>query len=104
MREGFGGILWEALRESVSITLLVLVLMAVVESINISSSGRLFKKLHGKPVAEVALMTNRSANALYGIRHRCLKKLRGIIDAMQSELETPPETASSSEPRTDRRS
>ncbi len=48
-------ILWEALRESVSITLLVLLLMAVVESINISSSGRLFKKLHGRPVAEVAL-------------------------------------------------
>lgn len=48
-------ILWEALRESVSITLLVLALMAVVESINISSSGRLFRKLHGKPVAEVAL-------------------------------------------------
>ena len=53
--EALWGILWEALRESVSITLLVLVLMAVVESINISSSGRLFKKLHGKPVAEVAL-------------------------------------------------
>ena len=48
-------IIWEALRESVSITLLVLLLMAAVESINISSSGRLFKKLHGKPVAEVAL-------------------------------------------------
>lgn len=45
----------EALRESVSITLLVLLLMAVVESINISSSGRLFQRLHGKPVAEVAL-------------------------------------------------
>ena len=29
--------------------------MAVVESINISSSGRIFKKLHGKPVAEVAM-------------------------------------------------
>ena len=61
-------------------------------------------ELGERPVAEVALMTDRSANALYGIRHRCLKKLRGIIDAMQSELETPPETASSSEPRTDRRS
>ena len=48
-------IIWEALRESISITLLVLVLMAVVESINITSSGRLFKKLHGRPVAEVAL-------------------------------------------------
>lgn len=48
-------IIWEALKESVSITLLVLLLMAVVESINISSSGRLFSKLHGKPVAELAL-------------------------------------------------
>ena len=53
--EGLWGILWEALRESISITLLVLVLMAVVESINISSSGRLFQKLHGKPVLEVAM-------------------------------------------------
>ena len=51
----FWDILWEVLKESVSITLLVLVLMAVVESINISSSGRIFKKLHGKPVAEVAM-------------------------------------------------
>ena len=49
------GILWEALRESISITLLVLVLMAVVESINISSSGRLFQRIHGKPVLEVAM-------------------------------------------------
>lgn len=52
---GLWGILWEVLRESVSITVLVLLLMAVVESINISSSGRLFKKLHGKPVAELAM-------------------------------------------------
>ena len=49
------GILWEVIKESVSITLLVLLLMAVVESINISSSGRIFKKIHGKPVAEVAM-------------------------------------------------
>ena len=51
----FWDILWEVLKESVSITLLVLLLMAVVESINISSSGRIFKKLHRKPVAEVAM-------------------------------------------------
>jgi len=51
----FFNIFWEALKESVSITLLVLLLMAVIESINISSSGVLFKKLHGKPVAELAL-------------------------------------------------
>lgn len=48
-------IIWEALKESVSITLLVLALMAVIESINISSSGKVFQKLHGHPVAEVAL-------------------------------------------------
>lgn len=48
-------IIWSAFRESVPITLLVLALMAVVESINISSSGRLFQKLHGRPVAEVAM-------------------------------------------------
>lgn len=53
--EHLWGILWEALKESVSITLLVLLLMAIIESINISSSGVLFKKLHGKPVAELAL-------------------------------------------------
>ena len=48
-------ILWEALRESVSITLLVLVLMAVIESVNVSSFGKFFQKIHGHPVAEVAL-------------------------------------------------
>ena len=57
-----------------------------------------------RPVAEVALLTNRSANALYVTRHRCLKKLREIIDEMQTELETPPETASPSAPRTAPRS
>lgn len=53
--EGFGGIFWEALKESVSITLLVLLLMAIIESINITSSGKLFQKLQGRPVAAVAL-------------------------------------------------
>ena len=48
-------ILWEALRESVSITLLVLVLMAVIESVNVSSFGKFFQKIHGHPVADVAL-------------------------------------------------
>ena len=42
-------------KESVSITLLVLLLMTLVESVNISSSGRIFKRIHGKPVAEVAM-------------------------------------------------
>lgn len=48
-------IFWEALKESVSITLLVLLLMAIIESINITSSGKLFQKLQGRPVAAVAL-------------------------------------------------
>ena len=61
-------------------------------------------EMEERPVTEVALLTNRSANALYGIRHRCLKKLRAIIDEMQDELEAPSETASSSEPRTAHRS
>ena len=61
-------------------------------------------EIDGRPIPEVALLTNHSANALYGIRHRCLRKLREIIDAMQVELEAPSGTASSSEPRTDRRS
>ena len=61
-------------------------------------------ELDRRPVAEVAQLTDRTANALYGIRHRCLKKLRALIDEMQDELETPSETASSSESRTDCRS
>ena len=50
-------------------------------------------EIDGRPITEVAQLTNRSANALYGIRHRCLKKLRAIIDAMQAELEAPSESA-----------
>jgi hypothetical protein len=46
---------WEALKESVSITLLVLVLMAIIESVNITSFGKFFQRIHGHPVAEVAL-------------------------------------------------
>ena len=61
-------------------------------------------EIEERPVAEVALLTNHSANALYGIRHRCLKKLREIIDAMERELETPSETASPSALRTTPRS
>ena len=61
-------------------------------------------EIEERPVAEVALLTNRSANALYGIRHRCLKKLREIIDEMRNELEAPSEIAALSEPRTAPRS
>ena len=61
-------------------------------------------EIEERPVAEVAMLTNRSANALYGIRHRCLEKLRAIIDEMRNELEAPSETAALSEPRTALRS
>ena len=60
-------------------------------------------EIEERPVPEVALMTGRTANALYGIRHRCFKKLRAIIDALPAELETPPETALPSAPRPARR-
>lgn len=61
-------------------------------------------EIEERPVAEVAQLTDRSANALYGIRHRCLKKLREIIGEMRDELEAPSEIVSSSAPRTARRS
>ena len=54
----------------------------------------------GRPVAEVAQLTGRSASALYVIRHRCLKKLRTIIDGIRLELETRGASASPAAPRT----
>ena len=56
-------------------------------------------EMEGRPVAEVAQLTDRSANALYCIRHRYLKKLRSIIDAIQAELEAPSETSAAPAPR-----
>lgn len=61
-------------------------------------------EIEERPVAEVAQLTNRSANALYCVRRRYLKKLRAIIDAMQAELETPPETSAAPAPRATPRS
>ncbi len=56
--------------------------------------------VENRPVAEVAQLTDRSASALYVIRHRCLKKLRTIIDELRIELETPPVSAPPAAPRT----
>ena len=56
-------------------------------------------EIDGRPVAEVSRLTNRSANALYCVRRRYLKKLRAIIDAMQYELEVPSETSAAPDPR-----
>lgn len=60
-------------------------------------------ELENRPVAEVAQLSDRSANTLYVIRHRCLKKLRVIIGEIQRELETRPESDPPSGPRTDGR-
>lgn len=58
-------------------------------------------EVENRPVAEVAQLTNRGAGALYVIRHRCLKKLRSIIDGIRIELETRPVSAQIAAPRTD---
>jgi len=59
--------------------------------------------VENRPVAEVAQLTDRSASALYVVRHRCLKKLRAIIAGMQLELETRSVSAPPAGPRTDGR-
>lgn len=56
--------------------------------------------VENRPVAEVAQLTNRGASALYVVRHRCLKKLRSIIDGIRIELETPPASVPPAAPRT----
>lgn len=43
------------------------------------------------PIKEVVMQTGLSASALYTLKHRCLKKLRGIISDMMMSQETPPE-------------
>lgn len=56
--------------------------------------------IEGRPVSEVAAITGKTANALYSIKHRCLKKLQMIIIQLQARLETPPDTGSPSAPNT----
>lgn len=45
----------ESLKEAVPVTLLVLVVMSVVEVFNVSSLGRHFLKLNGKPLLQILL-------------------------------------------------
>ena len=49
--------------------------------------------IEDRPVAEVAAVTGKTANTLYSVKHRCLKKLQTIIIQLQNELETPRDTA-----------
>ena len=56
--------------------------------------------IENRPVREVAAITGKTANALYSVRHRCLKKLQTIIIELQNQLETPPDTDSPTAPST----
>lgn len=84
--------------------LLKLALERLKHSIS-SENFMIFEMLEqdGRPVAEVAQLTGRSAGALYVIRHRCLKKLRTIIAGVRLELETRGVSAPPAGPRTDDR-
>ena len=56
--------------------------------------------IEDRPVAEVAAITGKTANALYSIKHRCLVKLQKIIIQLQNQLETRPDTDLPSAPNT----
>ncbi|MBR4664449.1 MAG: sigma-70 family RNA polymerase sigma factor, partial [Lentisphaeria bacterium] len=56
--------------------------------------------IEDRPVSEVAAITGKTANTLYSIKHRCLKKLQTIIIQLQNQLETPPDTGKPSAPNT----
>lgn len=56
--------------------------------------------IEDRPVPEVAAVTGKTANALYSIKHRCLKKLQKIITELQNELETRRDTGSQTAPNT----
>lgn len=56
--------------------------------------------LEHRPIAEVAAITGKTANNLYSIRHRCLKKLRENITLLQNELAARRETDVPSPPNT----
>lgn len=56
--------------------------------------------VENRPIPDVAAITGKTANALYGIKHRCLKKLQKIIARLEAALETPPDTDSASAPST----
>ena len=46
--------------------------------------------LEERPVPEVARVTGKTAGAIYSIKHRCMKKLRGLIAHLDLEGGTPP--------------
>ena len=56
--------------------------------------------IEDRPVSEVAAITGKTANTLYSIKHRCLKKLQTIIIQLQNQLETPPDTGMPAAPNT----
>jgi len=56
--------------------------------------------IENRPVPEVAAISGKPVNTLYSIKHRCLKKLQGIITQLQNELETPPDTDAPAAPNT----
>ena len=56
--------------------------------------------IEDRPVAEVAAITGKTANALYSVKHRCLNKLQTIIIQLQNLLETQPDTDLPSAPNT----
>ena len=56
--------------------------------------------LEKQPVEEVVRRTGKTPGAIYSIKHRCLKKLDGIIGELTRQPETPQGTAPGSEGRT----
>lgn len=56
--------------------------------------------IEDRPVPEVAALTGKTANTLYSIKHRCLKKLQAIIIQLESELETRRDTDARPAPNT----
>ena len=56
--------------------------------------------IEDRPVPEVATLTGKSANTLYSIKHRCLKKLQAIIIELENGLETRRDSGSQTAPNT----
>ena len=75
-----------------------LILKGSVDTETYSAFEMLF--LENRPVPEVAAVTGKTANALYSVKHRCLKKLQKIITELQNELETRRDTDARPAPNT----
>ena len=56
--------------------------------------------IEDRPVPEVAALTGKTANTLYSIKHRCLKKLQAIIIELENGLETRRDTGARTAPNT----